>query len=131
MWGGPEVGFRARGRDRSGVQGQALLVTHRSSPSPSLQYIHSAGIVHRVGVARAVGGGRPVLALRAQPLCSGLCPPAQDLKPSNVAVNEDCELRVSTHGPGRLVGGLAVGRRGLLRILGHSPDPGLWTSPPG
>ncbi|XP_032973963.1 mitogen-activated protein kinase 11 isoform X1 [Rhinolophus ferrumequinum] len=62
-----------------------------------LKYIHSAGIIHRVGAAgegRAPAG--PALRLlRSQPAV------LQDLKPSNVAVNEDCELRILDFGLAR------------------------------
>lgn len=69
------------------------------TPWSSPQYIHSAGIIHRVG---AVGwlaecGARPLQSQAGQLLSSHL-PALQDLKPSNVAVNEDCELRVSARG---------------------------------
>ncbi|XP_036862579.2 mitogen-activated protein kinase 11 isoform X1 [Manis javanica] len=67
-----------------------------------LKYIHSAGIIHRVG---AVGwlaecGARPLQSQAGQLLSSHL-PALQDLKPSNVAVNEDCELRILDFGLAR------------------------------
>lgn len=76
-------------------------------PHPLPQYIHSAGIIHRVGAQAGLGAG----ACEGRPACGPAAPlrrshpcALQDLKPSNVAVNEDCELRVS---PGE-----GAGRRG-------------------
>ncbi|KAK2121933.1 Mitogen-activated protein kinase 11 [Saguinus oedipus] len=77
-------GFPTRG---AGRLGPAL------TPTPLPQYIHSAGIIHR---GRVRQGSAPAS-----------CPHAhaprdlQDLKPSNVAVNEDCELRILDFGLAR------------------------------
>ncbi|KAK2494414.1 hypothetical protein MC885_013984 [Smutsia gigantea] len=67
-----------------------------------LKYIHSAGIIHRVGVVSWLAGcgARPLLSQAVQLLSSHL-PALQDLKPSNVAVNEDCELRILDFGLAR------------------------------
>ncbi|KAM8942680.1 LOW QUALITY PROTEIN: mitogen-activated protein kinase 11 [Lycaon pictus] len=62
-----------------------------------LKYIHSAGIIHRVGAppeGRACAGPAPPSS-RSRPTA------LQDLKPSNVAVNEDCELRILDFGLAR------------------------------
>lgn len=71
------------------------------------QYIHSAGLIHRVSVffltINSYTGFKScwiisyVWKVSLKQRCSYwilLCS-SQDLKPSNVAVNEDCELRVS------------------------------------
>lgn len=61
------------------------------------QYIHSAGVIHRVstrcgGTVRLGWAGVCWgAAWQARALFSFL----QDLKPGNLAVNEDCELKVS------------------------------------
>lgn len=61
------------------------------------QYIHSAGVIHRVSTR--CGG---TVRLGWTGVCWGaawqardLFPLLQDLKPGNLAVNEDCELKVS------------------------------------
>lgn len=75
----------------------------------------------RVGASAGPAQG---LLLRSRP------PAPQDLKPSNVAVNEDCELRVS-----RLqvrACRAAEGSSGeVLTSLLVALDPGLRASPPG
>lgn len=48
----------------------------------ALKYIHSAGIIHRL-VVPFTGSFTPLSCCR-------------DLKPSNIAVNEDCELKVGS-----------------------------------
>uniref|UniRef100_A0A0G2KB06 mitogen-activated protein kinase n=1 Tax=Rattus norvegicus TaxID=10116 RepID=A0A0G2KB06_RAT len=63
-----------------------------------LKYIHSAGIIHRVGAAE--GEGHP-LCLGSWPYHTHALCTLQDLKPSNVAVNEDCELRILDFGLAR------------------------------
>lgn len=61
-----------------------------------LQYIHAAGIIHRVSTAVSVCEHicKHVF-LTTKPLTSSDA--LQDLKPGNLAVNEECELKVSHH----------------------------------
>lgn len=77
------------------------------SVCPPMQYIHSAGIIHRVGAAE--GEGHP-LCLGSWPYHTHALCTLQDLKPSNVAVNEDCELRVRVLRGARVVGTYQRGR---------------------
>lgn len=62
-----------------------------------LKYIHSAGIIHRVGQITTMFSFNKVQ--RRIRLTSDYL--SQDLKPSNIAVNEDCELRILDFGLAR------------------------------
>lgn len=73
---------------------------------------------------------------KGQPLCLGSWPrhthalcTLQDLKPSNVAVNEDCELRVRVLRSARIVG--TYREVGVLHDTRGPPDPGFWVGTPG
>lgn len=106
-------GLKVGARGRAGGRAATLSGRDPDLRLP-LQYIHSAGIIHRVGAGVRLG-------LRRAACAAPLCPPSppdpdpdpiptlQDLKPSNVAVNEDCELRVSAGAGGAGHGGGAPG----------------------
>ncbi|XP_073938434.1 mitogen-activated protein kinase 14 isoform X4 [Castor canadensis] len=62
-----------------------------------LKYIHSADIIHRTNKRRTYSL-KANLACRLKTVCTHL---NEDLKPSNLAVNEDCELKILDFGLAR------------------------------
>ena len=69
--------------------------------SPYMQYVHSAGIIHRVSLVYHF--------LKSLHLVEFLFVMPQDLKPSNIGVSEDCEIKILDFGLGRATAQIMTG----------------------